>query len=479
MSEASEELVVAFPPPFTFGVSTSAYQIEGAVDRDGRAPSIWDRFSHTPGKIRDGSNGDVAVGHYDRWQQDLDLLVQLGVDAYRFSIAWPRVVPDGAGAVNRAGLDFYERLVDGLLARGIEPYVTLYHWDLPLALHDRGGWLKRDTAHHFARYAEIVARTLGDRVRHFATLNEPRCAAMVGFLEGRHAPGERSLPHALTAAHHMLLAHGLAVPAIRASASGTTPALRGASMSGSTPALRGGVVTREPSVSVVLDVKPIVPASAAEPDRRAAHALDGVFNRLYLDAILRGAYPEDVWAGFGPAVPVVAPDDLATIAAPLDALGLNYYTRAVVRHEPATQYPSAVEVPVPGATYTTMNTEVFPEGLRDMLVRLHADYALPPVYIAENGAAFTDTVSAGRVADSARQAYLEQHLAALSEARAAGVVVNGYFVWSFLDNFEWGHGYLQRFGIVHVDFQTLERTLKDSAHWLRTLLHARRDRITS
>jgi beta-glucosidase len=447
----SEALAVAFPPPFTFGVSTSAYQIEGAVDRDGRGPSIWDRFSHTPGKIRDGSNGDVAVGHYDRWEQDLDLLVQLGVDAYRFSIAWPRVVPDGAGAVNRAGLDFYERLVDGLLARGIVPYLTLYHWDLPLALHDHGGWLARDTAYHFARYAEIVARALGDRVRHFATLNEPRCAAMVGFLEGRHAPGERSLPHALTAAHHMLLAHGLAVPAIRAAA-------------------------REPTVSVVLDVKPIVPASAGESDRRAAHALDGVFNRLYLDAILRGAYPEDVWAGFGSAVPAVAAGDLATIAGPLDALGLNYYTRAVVRHDPAAPYPSAVEVPVPGATYTTMNTEVFPEGLRDILVRLHADYVLPPVYVAENGAAFADTVTAGRIADTARQAYLERHLAALSEARALGVAVNGYFVWSFLDNFEWGHGYLQRFGIVHVDFQTLERTLKDSAHWLRALLRARRAR---
>jgi beta-glucosidase len=271
---------------------------------------------------------------------------------------------------------------------------------------------------------------------------------MVGFLEGRHAPGERSLPHALAAAHHMLLAHGLAVPAIRAS-------------------------VRTPSVSVVLDVKPIVPASASESDRRAAHALDGVFNRFYLDAILRGAYPDDVWEGFGPAVPTVDAGDLATIAAPLDALGLNYYTRSVVRHDPAVPYPCAVDVPVQGAPYTTMNTEVFPEGLRDILVRLHADYALPPVYIAENGAAFADTVADGRIADSARQDYLERHLAALSHARALGVPVNGYFVWSFLDNFEWGHGYQQRFGIVHVNFQTLDRTLKDSAHWLRALLHAR------
>jgi beta-glucosidase len=227
-------------------------------------------------------------------------------------------------------------------------------------------------------------------------------------------------------------------------------------------------------VSVVLDVKPIVPASPSEPDRRAAHALDGVFNRLYLDATLRGAYPEDVWEGFGSAVPVVATGDLATIAAPLDALGLNYYTRAVVRHDPAAAYPSAVEVPVPGATYTTMNTEVYPQGLRDILVRLDTDYTLPPVYIAENGAAFADTVVDGRTADSARQAYLEGHLAALSEARALGVPVTGYFVWSFLDNFEWGHGYLQRFGIVHVDFQTLDRTFKDSAHWLAALLRARR-----
>ena len=445
----SEALATAFPPPFTFGVSTSAYQIEGAVERDGRGPSIWDRFSHTPGKIRDGSHGDIACGHYDRWEQDLDLLVQLGVDAYRFSIAWPRVVPDGTGAVNRAGLDFYERLVDGLLARGIEPYLTLYHWDLPLALHGRGGWLARETAEHFARYAGIVARTLGDRVRHFATLNEPRCAAMVGFFEGRHAPGERSLPHALGAAHHLLLAHGLAVPAVRAHA-------------------------RNPSVSVVLDVKPIMPASASEADRRAAHALDGVFNRLYLDAILRGAYPEDVLAGFGPAMPVATSADLAVIAAPLDALGLNYYTRAVVRHDPAAPYPGAIEVPVPGATYTTMNTEVYPAGLRDILVRLHADYALPPVYIAENGAAFADEVAGDRIADQARQKYLEAHLAALSEARALGVVVNGYFVWSFLDNFEWGHGYQQRFGIVHVDFQTLERRLKDSALWLGAQLRARR-----
>lgn len=442
------DLARIFPRSFIFGVSTSAYQIEGAVDRDGRGPSIWDEFSHTPGKIRDGSNGDVACGHYDRWASDLDLLAELGVDAYRFSIAWPRVVPDGTGSVNEAGLDFYDRLVDGLLARGIEPYVTLYHWDLPLGLQKTGGWLTRDTAHHFARYTEIVARRLGDRVRHFATLNEPRCAAMVGFFEGRHAPGDRSLPHALRAAHHLLLGHGLAVAAIRAHA-------------------------RAPSVSVVLDVKPIMAASGSDVDRGAARALDGVFNRFYLDAVLRGVYPEDVWAGFGNAVPLVHPTDLPTIAAPLDTLGLNYYTRSVVRHEPAAPYPAAVEVPVVGATYTTMNTEVFPTGLHDMLVRLHREYSPPPVYIAENGAAFTDTLVDGRVADEARRAYLEEHLCAVSSARAAGVPVNGYFVWSFLDNFEWGHGCLQRFGIVHVDFATLERTPKDSARWYSELLRAR------
>jgi beta-glucosidase len=308
-------LTRAFPPTFTLGVSTSAYQIEGAVDRDGRGPSIWDRFSHTPGAIRDGSNGDVACGHYDRWTDDLDLLAHLGVDAYRFSIAWPRVVPDGVGAVNARGLDFYDRLVDGLLARGIEPYVTLYHWDLPLALHERGGWPERDTAHQFARYVEAVAERLGDRVRHFATLTEPRCAATVGFLEGRHAPGERSLPRTLAAAHHLLLGHGLAVSRLRHHAP-------------------------DASVSIVLDVKPYTPATDSADDSASARAADGVFNRWYLDALFRGAYPADVWRGYGAAVPTVHDSDLATIRCPLDALGLNYYTRGHVRHDPGAAYPS-------------------------------------------------------------------------------------------------------------------------------------------
>lgn len=437
-----------FPPDFTFGVSTSAYQIEGAVDRDGRGPSIWDRFSHTPGAIRDGSTGDLACEHYDRWPQDLELLTELGVDAYRFSVAWPRVVPGGEGPVDARGLDFYERLVDGLLARGIEPYLTLYHWDLPLALHERGGWPARETAHHFVRYVDAVVARLGDRVRHFATLNEPRCAAMVGLLEGRHAPGERSLPRALAAAHHMLLGHGLAVPVIRQRAP-------------------------EASVSVVLDVKPIVPASHGPEDLRAARALDGVFNRWYLDAILRGSYPDDVWEGFGDAVPVVREGDLDVIAAPLDALGLNYYTRGHVRHDPGAPYPSTAEVPVPGAVYTTMHTEVFAEGLRDILVRLHDEYSLPPVYIAENGAAFADAVIEGRVHDVERTAYLREHLAAVSDARARGVPVGGYFVWSFMDNFEWGHGYGQRFGIVRVDFETQQRTIKDSGRWYARFVRSR------
>ncbi len=429
----------AFPPGFLFGAATSAYQIEGSAQAEGRGPSWWDRFAREPGRIRDGSSGDIACDHYRRWAQDLDLMQALHLQAYRFSIAWPRVLPEGRGRLNPAGLDFYERLVDGLLARGIAPYVTLYHWDLPLALADAGGWQSRDTAAAFADYARALMHRLGDRVASWATLNEPRCAAWVGHYEGRHAPGlQGDLPATLAAAHHQLLGHGLAVQALRAER----------------PQARLGIV---------LDLKPHTPASPLAADEAAAWRGDGVFNRWFLDPLFRGRYPEDVAEAFAAAMPAQQPGDLQTIATPIDQLGINYYTRARVRHAPERPYPSLTEERAVGAHHSTMDWEDWPEGLTQTLLRVHRDYAPPAIYIAENGAAEPDRVGAdGRVRDPARQRYLRGHLQACAQAIAQGVPLQAYFAWSLMDNFEWGRGYTQRFGLVHVDYATQQRRIKDS-----------------
>jgi beta-glucosidase len=437
-----------FPAGFHFGAATSSYQIEGAVKEDGRGPSWWDRFSHTSGNIADGSTGDMACDHYHRVDEDIALMRSLNLNAYRFSVAWPRVVPEGTGAVNPRGLDFYDRLVDRLLAAGLAPYATLYHWDLPLPLAERGGWLNRDTARAFADYAGLVARRLGDRVHSYATLNEPRCSAIVGYQEGRHAPGERDRAKALTAAHHLLLAHGLAMPALRAA-------------------------TRTAKLGIVLDVKPYVPADAGEASAQAARHADGVFNRWFTEPLFHGTYPVDVWEGYGPDVPDVRVGDMTQISQPIDTLGINYYTRGVVRSDPTRPFPHAVDMPQPGSRYTAMGWEVAPQGLHDILTRLHADYEPKDLYVAENGAAFDDVPAPGPVVhDPERREYLAAHLEAVGRAVASGVPLSGYMAWSLLDNFEWGWGYTRRFGIVHVDYPTQRRTPKSSALWYRDFIAA-------
>lgn len=440
----------AFPKEFHFGAATSAYQIEGAVHADGRGLSMWDSFAHNSGRIADGSTGDVACDHYHRMESDVALIQSLGHTAYRFSVAWPRVLPTGRGAVNTRGLDFYDRLVDQLLARGITPYATLYHWDLPLTLHEQGGWLHRDTCRAFADFAEVVARRLGDRVHSYATLNEPRCSATVGYLEGRHAPGLQDRGMALQAAHHLLLAHGLAVPALRAH-------------------------TRSAQVGVVLDVKPYYAADSGADTAHTVQMADGVFNRWFLDPLFKGHYPQDVWVAEQGHQPLVQDGDLATICQPLDALGLNYYTRGHVVHDATRPFPHARELPVAGASYTTMGWEVFAEGLRQMLVRIHQEYAPQRLYVAENGAALDDSVVDGRVHDPLRVRYLQEHLQACAQALAQGVPLQAWLGWSLMDNYEWGKGYTQRFGLCHVDYATQTRTPKDSALWLRDFIaqHAR------
>jgi len=437
-----------FPAGFHFGAATSSYQIEGAVAEDGRGPSWWDRFSHTSGNIADGSTGDMACDHYHRVDEDIALMRSLNLNAYRFSVAWPRVVPGGTGAVNPRGLDFYDRLVDRLLAAGLVPYATLYHWDLPQPLAERGGWLNRDTCKAFADYAGLVAQRLGDRVHSYATLNEPRCSAIVGYQEGRHAPGERDRGKALTAAHHLLLAHGLAMPALRAA-------------------------TRTAKLGIVLDVKPYVPADASEASAQAALHADGVFNRWFTEPLFRGTYPADVWEGYGPLVPDVRVGDMTQISQPIDTLGINYYTRGVVRSDATRPFPHAVDVPQPDSRYTAMGWEVAPQGLHDILTRLQADYDLKDVYVAENGAAFDDALAPGPVVhDPERREYYAAHLQAAARALADGVPLTGYMAWSLLDNFEWGWGYTRRFGIVHVDYPTQRRTPKSSALWYRDFIAA-------
>lgn len=442
---------LSFPKGFVWGVATSAPQIEGAVHEDGRRDSIWDRFAAEKGRIADGSDPGVACDHYHLWREDVGLMKWLGVGAYRFSIAWPRVLPEGRGAVNAKGLDFYDGLVDALLESNIRPFVTLYHWDLPQALQDAGGWGVRATAEAFVEYAAAVTERLGDRVRQWITHNEPWCIAHLGHEDGEHAPGHRDPAEALRAAHHVLLSHGWAVDAIRENSPGA-------------------------EVGIVLNLVPVYPASPGERDRDAARWFDGFFNRWYLDPIFFGRYPEDAVADriarghLGTAGhPYVEKGDLETIAKPLDFLGINYYSRVVMRSGDAGK-PVAVPM-VPKEALTDMGWEVFPEGLYELLVRIDREYKPTRIYITENGAAYSDEPdAAGRVADNRRIDYLSGHIAAAHRAVATGVPLGGYFVWSLLDNFEWAHGYTKRFGLYHVDYETQRRIPRDSAFWFRDVL---------
>ncbi len=462
-----------FPTGFLWGTATASYQIEGAASEGGRGPSIWDTFSHTPGKVHRGDTGDIACDHYHRMPEDVAIMADLGLHAYRFSVAWPRVVPTGSGPVNPAGLDFYSRLVDELLARDISPVATLYHWDLPQPLQDLGGWTNRVVAERFADYAAIVADALGDRVPAFTTLNEPWCSAYLGYAAGVHAPGHTSNAEALAAVHHLNLAHGLGVRAVRSA------------------------VPADTQVSVTLNLAQVRPASEAAADHDAVRHVDGISNRIFLEPMLRGRYPADVvedlrhitdWS-------FVRDGDLALIASPIDVLGINYYSPARVAAatpewtaqlgeqsvtdpmgtEGPSAYPGtdlAVSVPQDGP-YTAMHWRIEPASLTELLLRVHRDYPDLPLMITENGAAFDDVVTDdGEVHDADRIAYLHEHLDAVHAAITAGVDIRGYFLWSLLDNFEWAWGYSKRFGIVRVDFPTGARLVKDSARWYRRVIAA-------
>ena len=432
-----------FPEHFTWGVATSAFQIEGAADADGKGPSIWDDFCRVPGVIADASDGRQACEHYQRWADDLDLVADLGVDAYRFSISWPRVQPLGSGAFNEAGFAFYERLVDGMLARGLKPFLTLNHWDLPSALQARGGWENRDTVQCFVDYACEVARRLGDRVTSICTHNEPWVIAVLGHESGIFAPGIKSRAAAIQVAHHLFLSHGLALSAMRAQGC-------------------------KADMGIVLNLSPINAATDSESDQAAARRADGGGLRWYVEPLLKGEYPADVLQELGADAPRILPGDMASIQVPLDFLGVNYYMRSVVSAgEPWDLKTSGNEI-------TDMGWEVYPQGLTELLLRLHRDYTLPPIFITENGAAFPDEVINQQVHDSQRQRYIARHIAATLDAMRQGVRVDGYFVWSLLDNFEWSSGYAKRFGIVRVDYDTQARSLKDSALWYRNFLTSKR-----
>jgi beta-glucosidase len=443
-----------FPDEFRWGASTSAYQIEGAAAEDGRSPSIWDTFSHTPGTIADGTTGDVACDHYHRFEDDVALMSELGIGGYRFSISWSRLLPDRAGKVNPAGLDFYSRLADALLARGITPLATLYHWDLPQYVQDDGGWAERDTAGRFADYAGTVARHLGDRLTGIATLNEPWCSAFLGHASAEHAPGIRDLPTAYRVAHHLLLGHGLAAGAVRAERA-------------------------DAEISITLNPANVRPVSTDERDVRAARRAELSSNELFLDPLLRGQLGEELveatrgvtdWS-------FVLPGDLETINVPIGFLGVNYYSPHLVGADPEPGAAAVLWQTLPDVylhsqppPHTGMGWRVEPASFTELLVKLGAAYPETPLVVIENGAAYPDRVEEGAVHDTERADYLRAHIAAVGEALRAGVDVRGYYVWSLLDNFEWAWGLAQRFGIVHVDFDTQRRTPKDSARLFQRVI---------
>lgn len=447
---------VEFPESFEWGAATAAYQIEGAAREGGRGSSVWDDFSHTEGKVARGHTGDVACDHYHRMDSDVATMAELGLRTYRFSISWSRVMPDGRGRVNRDGLDFYHRLVERLLAHEITPCPTLFHWDLPSGLESIGGFRNRDTCSWFADYAALMVQELGDRVTRWSTFNEPWCYAYLGHAAGVHAPGLRDPKAAVTVAHHQLLAHGIAVQAMRAERDGL-------------------------DLGIVINPSPVRSEGRPPASTDDLRRVDAIHNRWWFDALLKGSYPADLLDDFGSLADAIEPGDLPTIAQPLDWIGINYYFDILLRARqaddptarPLLQYPT-----VTGATDAAMRTEhtdmgwpITPEGFTELLVRLHDDHPnLPPVFITENGCAYDDPVIDGRCADPRRIDYLDLHLRAVADAIAAGVDVRGYYQWSLMDNFEWALGYDKRFGLIHIDFDTLERTWRDSAHWYRDVI---------
>jgi beta-glucosidase len=439
----------SFPADFLWGAATSAHQIEGSPLADGAGPSNWHRFSHTPGRTRNGDTGDVACDHYRRWREDVSLLRALGVNAYRFSIAWSRILPEGTGSVKAAGVAFYDRLVDALLEAQIQPVVTLFHWDLPAALEDRGAWLERDSAEWFAEYARVMFRALGDRVGMWATLNEPWVVMNAGYAHGVHAPGHRSWEEVPHVSHNLLRAHGLAVHAYRAE--------RGSGR-----------------IGIVVNLEPKYPASERAEDVAAAARADAYMNRHYLDPVFGGAYPDELRAMLGACWPEFPEEDFRLIAEPIDFLGINYYKRSVTADDPHVTLVRARDVPQTGL-HTELGWEVYADGLTDILSWVHSRYRKLPLYVTENGAAFADpAVAEGPlVHDPERVAYLRDHIRALARARALGADVRGYFAWSLLDNFEWAEGYSKRFGLYHVNFETQQRTPKASAQFYGNVIRSK------
>jgi beta-glucosidase len=433
-----------FPKKFVWGAATSSYQIEGSTQIDGRGQSIWDTFAATPGKTRNGENGDPGCDHYNRWESDLDLMKDIGLEAYRFSVAWPRVIPNGRGQVNEKGLAFYERLVDGMLERGITPWLTLYHWDLPQALEDKGGWPNRDTVHAFEEYAQVLSHRLGDRVKHWITHNEPWCTAVLGYGLGIFAPGLKDKKLELQTAHHLLLSHGLSVPIIREN-------------------------SKDAQVGMAPNLWPIYPASDSSEDELAALRMDGFANRWYLDPIYGRGYPQDMLEAYAQVLPKMLDGDLEKMAAPTDFLGVNYYIRHVVKHS---TNESGLEVVQTDLERTDMGWEIYPDGLRDLMLRLKNDYPVKSLIITENGSSYDDALVEGQVNDEGRRKYLEHHLESAHAAIQEGAPLDGYFAWSLMDNYEWAEGYAKRFGMVHVDFETQERTLKKSGLYYRNFLRA-------
>jgi beta-glucosidase len=444
-----------FPDDFMWGVSTSAYQVEGSVDKDGRGPSIWDTFTHTPGKIDGGGTGDVACDHYRRWREDIELMTELNVNAYRFSLAWPRLFPEGGGRLESRGLAHYDRLIDALIERGIEPVVTLYHWDLPQALEDRGGWLSRDTTERFAEYARACYEAYGDRVKWWLTINEPWIVGLLGYLHGIHAPGFKDdVRGEAMCFHHLLLAHGRAVEELRASG-------------------------KDGDIGIALSLAPHYPARDDRADADASWASDGYVNRWFLDPVFKGAYPEDMYARYEKllgTLDFIQDRDLETIATPTDYLGVNYYARRVIEAAPDNQ-PYPWKVVAGDAERTEGNNEITPEAFTELLARLNDDYGVR-ILVTENGAVYGDGPGAdGRVRDDRRTQFIRGHLAAVHAALERGVDVAGYCHWSFMDNFEWALGYAQRFGIVHVDYDTQVRTIKDSGRFYAEV--ARTNEVTA
>ena len=429
-----------------WGAVTSAYQIEGAWNEDGKGPSIWDSFVHQPGKIERGETADDSVDHYHRYPEDIALMQELGLQAYCFSVSWPRILPEGTGKFNPAGLDFYDRLVDGLLKKNISPYAMLYHWDLPQALQDKGGWGGRFIIDAFSEYARILARRLGDRIPAWVTHNEPMVISLAGNFLGEHAPGLQDPLIALRVAHNLLVAHGQAVQVLRTE------------------------LPKTARIGIILNITPTYPAADTEADQQAARRYDGIANRLFLDPLFRGEYPADMLELFGPIFPEIQPGDLQTISAPLDFVGLNYYMRAVMRNDPDTPLLQAAQVYPPESEYSQM-WEIYPPGMYDMLRRIQADYHPQEVYITENGVCVTDGVDFdGRVRDERRIRYLRTHLEQVQRAIQAGVPLKGYFHWTLMDNFEWSFGYRMRFGLVYVDYASQKRIIKESGRWYANVI---------